>query len=159
MPTTVQAPPKLRLLITADPIDVGAEFTFLYTPEAGAIDAFVGTTRRYTDGRETAELVYESYEEMALKEMQALVEKASEQWPILRASIVHRSGVVPLAEPSVFIGVATTHRAEAFEACRFLIDALKREVPIWKYERYADGAGEWVGSGLLEGGSDILSRD
>ncbi|HET6567783.1 MAG TPA: molybdenum cofactor biosynthesis protein MoaE [Rhodothermales bacterium] len=143
--------PEVRLLVSKEPIDAAAECAFLYTPEAGGIDIFIGTTRRFTGERETVELVYECYTEMALREMRRLVDAAAEQWPVKRCCIVHRVGVVPLAEPSVFIGVATPHRAEAFEACRFLIDSLKREVPIWKYERYTDGSGEWVGSGMQAG--------
>lgn len=142
--------PDLRLVISENPIDVGSEYSFLCAPEAGGIDIFVGTTRKLTDGKETTRLVYECYPEMALREMRRLAEVAVAEWPIRRVCMVHRVGTVPVGESSIFIGVATPHRAEAFAACRFLIDNLKRDVPIWKYEQYADGSGEWVGAGTLK---------
>ncbi len=117
---------------------------FLYHPKAGGVDIFAGTTRQWTGERETVELSYECYEPMALKEMQVLLEEAAERWPLVRGCMVHRLGVVPVAEASVLIGVATPHRADAFEACKFLIDQLKVQVPIWKKEYYADGTTEWV---------------
>ena len=125
-------------------LDVGAANAFLRTPAAGGIVLFTGTTRQWTDGRETAELKYEAYEAMALKEMQRLAETARAKWPVEKVALLHRLGVVPLAEASVICGTATPHRTAAFEACRFLIDALKEHVPIWKREVYADGRTEWV---------------
>lgn len=126
------------------PLDVGAADAFLRTPAAGGITLFVGTTRQWTGGEETAELEYECYEAMALKEMQRLAEAARAEWPVERLVILHRLGVVPLAEASVAVGVATPHRDAAFEASRYLIDTLKAQVPIWKREVYADGRTEWV---------------
>ena len=126
------------------PLDVGAADAFLRTPAAGGIALFTGTTRQWTDGRETAELEYEAYEAMALKEMRRLAETARAKWPVEKIALLHRLGVVPLAEASVICGAATPHRAAAFAACRFLIDALKEHVPIWKCEVYADGRTEWV---------------
>lgn len=127
------------------PLDVGGAFSFLQTSEAGGIDIFVGTTRLWTGAKETVHLEYDCYRPMALKEIIRLADTASEYWPIKRMCIHHRLGVVPLAEASILIGVSTPHRKEAFEACRFLIDMLKRQVPIWKRERYADGTKEWIG--------------
>ena len=110
------------VVITADVLDTGAAVSFLLTPEAGGIDVFIGTTRQWTHGRETAELTYESYPDMAIQEMERLVTRAQARWPVLKACIFHRVSAVPIAEASVVIGVATPHRADAFEACRFLID-------------------------------------
>lgn len=130
--------------IQHDQLDVGRVFAFLQTPRAGGIDIFVGTTRQWTDGQETARLFYECYEAMARKEMQRLAEEARRRWPVERVCLIHRLGEVPLAEASVIVGVATPHRADAFAACRFLIDALKTDVPIWKREHFADGSTVWV---------------
>ena len=130
--------------ITENVLDTGAVVSFLHTPDAGGIDVFIGTTRQWTHGRETADLAYECYHEMAIREMERLVTMAQKQWPVLKACIFHRVGAVPIAQASVAIGVATPHRSDAFEACRFLIDTLKQDVPIWKYETYMDGSGEWV---------------
>lgn len=127
-----------------DPVDVGAAADFLRTPRAGGIDLFLGTTRQWTGADETVELAYEAYAPMALREMQALCDQAQERWAPFRTVLIHRLGVVPPAEVSVLIGVATAHRAAAFETCRWLIDTLKRQVPIWKRERYRDGRTEWI---------------
>ena len=89
-------------------------------------------------------LDYEAYPEMALGRMQQLAQTARQKWPILRIVMHHRIGRVPISEPSVAIAVSCPHRAEAFEACRWLIDQLKIDVPIWKKEIWADGSGTWV---------------
>ena len=134
----------VQIGVQTEPLDVGAVFAALQTPRAGGVAIFVGTTRQWTAGEETVRLEYEGYEAMALKEMHRLADEAAARWPIERLCIVHRLGVVPPAEASVVVGVATPHRAEAFEACRYLIDTLKQQVPIWKREVYADGTTEWV---------------
>ena len=124
-----------------------AEITrFLYGPMAGGVNIFVGVTRQWTEEKETQELSYEAFQSMALKEMKTLLEETSAKWPVIKACIHHRVGVVPPGEPSVIIGTATPHRNEAFESCRYLIDELKVRVPIWKKENYADGSKEWISS-------------
>jgi molybdopterin synthase catalytic subunit len=127
-----------------EPIEVTSFLPFLQIPAAGAIDLFLGITRRWTAGRETARLSYEAYEPMALREMETLVKETAGRWHVKRVCMIHRLGIVPVAEPSVMIGVATAHRNEAFEACRYLIDHLKTQVPIWKREHLMDGTTEWV---------------
>ena len=107
---------------------------------------FVGTTRQWTGDVETQKLEYEAYDGMATAEMERLASKARDQWSIERICILHRLGTVPISEASVIVGVSAAHRPEAFAACRFLIDTLKKNVPIWKAEHYADGRTEWVGS-------------
>lgn len=127
-----------------DQLDIKDVADFLYHPKAGGVDIFAGTTRQWTEEKETTELAYECYESMALKEMELLVTEAFEKWPVVKACMLHRLGVVPVAEASVIIGVSTPHRADAFEATRYLIDRLKIQIPIWKKEHYADGTTEWV---------------
>ena len=105
---------KNYLKLQKDPIDVGTAFTFLQTPEAGGVSLFVGTTRRWTQGRETVHLEYECYEVMALKEMDLLATEARKRWPIKRLCMIHRVGEVPFGEASVVVGVATPHRDAAF---------------------------------------------
>ena len=126
------------------PLDVAQAFAFLQTSRAGGLSVFAGTTRRWTSGVETVRLEYEGYRPMALAEMRKIAAEAAETWPILKACLVHRLGVVPAGEASVVVGVAAAHREEAFAACRFLIDTLKARVPIWKREVYRDGRAEWV---------------
>ncbi|MDE2827659.1 MAG: molybdenum cofactor biosynthesis protein MoaE [Bacteroidota bacterium] len=135
---------KRWLSLSKAPLDVVAAYQFLQTPAAGGIALFIGTTRQWTDGHETTLLVYESYEPMALREMHLMVDIAEKRWPISRACILHRLGEVPVTEASVLVGVATGHRPEGFEACRFLIDRLKVQVPIWKQEHLTDGQVNWI---------------
>ena len=132
------------------PLEVGEAYAFLTTPDAGAVAVFVGTTRRWTvggesgRGKETERLRYEAYAPMARAELARLAAEAQARWPVLRCWLTHRLGEVPVGEASVVVGVATAHRGDAFEACRWLIDTLKERVPIWKREVFADGAEEWV---------------
>lgn len=111
---------------------------------AGGIAVFAGTTRRITDGRETRDLHYEAYEDMARAQMEKLATEALQQWHLEKVLVAHRLGRVPHGEVSVLIAVSAAHRAPAFEACRFLIDSVKSQVPIWKKETFADGDSEWV---------------
>jgi molybdopterin synthase catalytic subunit len=122
---------------------------FVTSSQAGGINVFLGTTRAETtaEGRELIALHYEAYCEMALKQMRNLAHRARERWPIIKLALLHRVGRVNLGEPSVIIAVATPHRGDAFEACRFLIDTLKAEVAIWKKEVWADGSTSWVDPG------------
>ena len=130
--------------LTHEPIAYERALGHLVDEHCGGQAVFLGTTRRWTDGRETELLEYEAYEPMAHAELRRLVESAVSKWPVRRAVVIHRLGRVDAGEASVLIGVATPHRADAFAACRFLIDTLKARVPIWKKERYADGTTEWV---------------
>ncbi len=125
-------------------IDVAALEAAVADPAAGAIATFVGTTRNENSGRRVLRLEYEAYEPMALSEMRKLAEEAFRRWGITRAAVTHRIGVVEIGEASVAIAVSAPHRAEAFSACRFLIDRIKEIVPIWKKEHF-EGGEIWVG--------------
>ena len=132
--------------LQADPIDTANVIAFVSAPHAGGIDVFLGTTReeRDADGRELIALDYEAYEDMAMKQLCDLAAEARRRWPVVKLAIVHRTGRVKLAEPSVVIAVACPHRGEAFDACRWIIDTLKKDVAIWKKEVWSDGSGTWV---------------
>ncbi len=130
--------------LTAEPLEIDVVARFLRDERAGAIDLFLGTTRRWTHGDETVELEYEAYEAMAIEEMQRIAAEAAASWPVTKLAAHHRTGRVAVADASVLVGVSSPHRAEAFDACRFLIDELKQRLPVWKRERYADGEEEWV---------------
>ena len=121
-------------------IDTAALLKAIKRPEDGAAAIFEGIVRNNTRGRRTLYLDYESYEEMALKQMEELAERALEDFKIRDVALVHRLGRLQIGETSVLIVVASAHRAAAFDACRWLIDALKRTVPIWKKEYFEDGA-------------------
>jgi len=130
--------------LTEEPIDAANLLERAQSPEAGAVVLFLGTTRRLTDGRETACLKYEAYPTMATKELERLEAEARRRWPLTECLITHRLGTVALGEASVAIVVASAHRREAFAAGEWLIDTLKERVPIWKQEQWANGETEWV---------------
>jgi MoaE-MoaD fusion protein len=116
------------------------------TDADGAIVTFSGVTRDHNEGAEVLLLSYETYTEMAQRVMCGIFEEAVKRFPITRARVVHRLGDVPVGEASVVVVVASPHRGPAFDACQFLMDRLKNEVPIWKREKLKDGDGErWVG--------------
>ncbi len=125
--------------ITTEPLNIGEIARRVVPVNCGAIVTLDGFVRQFTKGRETEYLVYEAYEPMALKEMEKLIARAHEQFEIENVGIVHRLGKLEIGETSVVISVASPHRRAAFEACEWLIKELKKTVPIWKKEVYADG--------------------
>lgn len=134
--------------ITEGPIDYAALTERVRSDRAGAVCLFLGTVRELTGDKRTTSLEYEAYPEMARRKLAELDAEARRRWPILEAAIVHRVGHLDLGEISVAVAVSCPHRAEAFEASRWLIDTLKEVVPIWKKELWADGTEEWVHPGL-----------
>jgi molybdopterin synthase catalytic subunit len=119
------------------PIDLAA--LTATAPQDGALALFVGVVRNTNAGRGVLHLEYEAYEEMAKSELDAIEAEARRRWPIRELRIVHRLGRMEIGEASVAVAATSAHRAEAFEACRFAIDTLKKTAPIWKREFYADG--------------------
>ncbi len=126
--------------IVRGPIDLQTTRKGLEHPEDGSALFFDGIVRNNTRGRRTLYLVYEAYESMALSEMEKLAQAALEQFKVRDVFLIHRLGRLEIGETSVLIGVASAHRVAAFEACRWLIDTLKKTVPIWKKEYFEDGA-------------------
>lgn len=131
------------ITLTSEPIDTTSALAYLQSEQAGAIDVFLGTVRNNTQERPVDRLEYEAYDRMAISEMQKIADEACLRWPVLRYAIIHRKGTLQIGEMAVLIGVATAHRADAFEACRYMIDTIKQTVPIWKKEVFTDGD-EWV---------------
>lgn len=134
----VPAEPLVKLV--RELIDRDALVAALKQPGDGAVVVFDGIVRDNTRGRKTLYLDYEAYEEMALAEMRKLAAEAGERFAIDRVGVVHRLGRLEIGESSIVIVVTSAHRAAAFDACRWLIDTLKRTVPVWKKEHFADGA-------------------
>ena len=124
---------RVRAFMTGDPV-------------LGGITTFEGATRREIDSEHgpLVRLEYEAYETMALQQLGHLAAEAKRRWSAGRVAIVHRLGVVAVGEVSVMIAAACGHRAESFTACRWLIDELKRDVPIWKKNVFGDGFTRWV---------------
>lgn len=126
--------------ITHDRINMSAIVEKLKQPQDGAAVVFEGIVRNHSRGRRTLFLQYEAYEPMAAKQLEELATQARMQFQIDDVAIVHRLGRLEIGESSVLIVVVSAHRVAAFEACRWLIDTLKKTVPIWKKEHFADGA-------------------
>jgi molybdopterin synthase catalytic subunit len=110
----------------------------------GAVVSFWGRVRNRNENREVAALEYTSYEELALKEGRRIMAEAVDLFALEAARAVHRIGSLALGDAAVVVEVATGHRAEGFEACRWIIDEIKSRVPIWKREHYVEGGKEWV---------------
>jgi len=129
--------------LTVDPIEITSVARRVVPPECGATVTLDGYVRKFTNGRETLHLFYEAYEPMAIKEMRKLIDQAKRDFAISSVGIVHRLGQLEIGETSIVISVAAPHRKAAFDACEWIIRELKRTVPIWKKEVFAD-AEKWA---------------
>ena len=136
----VDAGPERSTMLTQAPIDTAKIIASAKRGEDGAVVVFDGIVRNQTRGRQTLYLDYEAYEEMATRQMAELAREARSQFGVRHVTIVHRLGRLQIGESSVLIVVASAHRGQAFDACRWLIDTLKKTVPIWKKETFVDGA-------------------
>jgi molybdopterin synthase catalytic subunit len=136
--------PRIFTQIVDRPIDQSGLEEKISNPDAGALGWFVGVTRRTTGDRVTSFLSYQAHLPMAQRQLQQLAEQAAERFSLLGVVIVHRLGEVPIGQASVLVGCSSGHRKETFEALQWIMDTLKRDVPIWKQERYQDGSKEWV---------------
>ena len=145
-----------RASIVREVINTQAVLQNVKAPEDGAAVVFEGVVRNNTRGRRTLYLDYEAYEEMALKQMEELASRAIERYGVRRVAIVHRLGRLEIGGISVLIAVASAHRGAAFDACRWIIDTLKKTVPIWKKEYFEDGA-VWADGEPFP--AEILSRE
>ena len=143
--------PPVVTALTRDVIDARKLVSAAKRDEDGAVVVFDGIVRNHTRDRQTLYLDYEAYEEMALKQMEALSHEAIARFLVRHVTLVHRLGRLSVGETSVLIVVASAHRAQAFDACRWLIDTLKKTVPIWKKETFVDGAVWAAGEPFPEG--------
>ncbi len=131
---------EAHVAIVREAIDTDAILREIKAGGDGAVCVFDGIVRDNTRGRQTVHLDYEAYEEMALKQMQGLRAEAIANFGVREVAIVHRLGRLVVGQTSVLIAVASAHRGAAFDACRWVIDTLKKTVPIWKHEQFVDGA-------------------
>src|SRR6185437_4570637 len=129
-----------KIEIVWEKIDSHAVVEAIKRPEDGAVAVFEGIVRNHSRNRRTLYLDYEAYEPMALKKLEGLADQARAQFAVREVAIMHRLGRLEIGETSVLIVVASAHRGAAFDACRWLIDTLKKTVPIWKKEHFEDGA-------------------
>lgn len=133
----------IDIQLTEKALNAQACIDFALSGSAGAVDVFIGTVRDHTEGRSVVRLEYEAYEPMAIAEMRKIADQASRQWQVQKIAIHHRVGTLHIGDAAVVVAVSTPHRAEAFEACKWVIDTLKQTVPIWKKEIFEDGE-VWV---------------
>ncbi len=130
--------------ITENEIRVEKLYGELYNLTCGAIVTFEGRVRNHNDLKQVIRLEYECYYPMAIKILEEIKSQAIEKWDIKKIIVVHRIGEIPIGDIAVWIGVMSHHREEAFEACRYVIDELKKRAPIWKRETYHDETAVWV---------------
>lgn len=142
---------EITAAVTADPIDVARHIGAVADPSCGGVAIFVGTVRNSAAvesnaGKGVVGLEYETHPTLSEERLGEVAAEATAKWDLAKVACVHRTGACALGEPTVVVACSSPHRADALEACRFMIDTIKRTVPIWKKEIYADGSA-WVGAG------------
>lgn len=130
--------------ITVKPIDAATLKREIEKPESGACLIFEGWVRNHNEGKAVDRLEYSSYETLANKEGQRILEEAKEKFAINSAICEHRVGLLEIGEMAVWVGVSSGHRGSCFDACRYIIDEVKGRVPIWKKEHYVEGTSDWI---------------
>ncbi|HUL50188.1 MAG TPA: molybdenum cofactor biosynthesis protein MoaE [Gemmatimonadales bacterium] len=131
--------------LTRDSIFIDRLLRAVASPEHGGTCLFIGTVRSGSDeSAPVTDIEYSAYDEMVEVEMARIVDEVRSRWPVARVALQHRIGIVPLGQASIAVVAAAPHRDVAFQCCRYVIEEVKRRVPIWKKERHADGTAEWV---------------
>ncbi|MGI8400293.1 MAG: molybdenum cofactor biosynthesis protein MoaE [Gemmatimonadaceae bacterium] len=133
-----------RSAIVTRLIDPAALIAEVRSPAYGAISSFIGTVREINDGRKVSAIEYSAYAAMAESELTRILDEAEERFGVQSIVIEHRTGTLELGDVSVAIVAAHEHRASALDCTRFVIEEIKKRVPIWKMEHYVDGTREWV---------------
>ena len=137
--------------ITYAPLNVNEIYQLADNSANGAVVLMTGTVREQTEGKPVTYLEYQAYEPMATKIFQQIADRISQQWQDTNSVIIHhRVGKLQIQEISVLVAVGCPHRQEAFSACKYAIDTLKHNAPIWKKEHFADGVSSWVSIGACE---------
>lgn len=129
--------------VTTEPLSVDEAYAAVRRDDCGAVALFVGTVRDHHDGKKVTSISYTAFREMAEKEFARIAAEAQARWKVGAVYVAHRTGKLAIGDASVVIAVSSAHRAEAFEACRHVIEALKKMAPIWKEEFYETGKA-WV---------------
>lgn len=131
--------------LTRRPIEPGALLAAVSDPGLGGAALFLGTVRRGAEDGPVAGIEYTAYEEMVVAEFDRILAEARQRWPGGRVAVCHRLGTVPAGEASIAIAAAMPHRSDAFAACRYIIEEVKRRLPVWKQEVLDDGTRRWRG--------------
>ncbi|MCG8467430.1 MAG: molybdenum cofactor biosynthesis protein MoaE [Gemmatimonadetes bacterium] len=139
-------PTSIRTAITPDPLDRFLGRAPLGSHSDGAVLVFEGRVRDTNEGRPVARLGYEAYVDMATRELDAICREAGDRFAVGAISAAHRVGELELGDVSVVVGVAAPHRDACYAASRWVIEEIKRRLPVWKHEHYSDGESAWVGA-------------
>lgn len=134
---------NVDIKISEEPLSIDEIYDFVLDDYCGAVVLFIGTVRNHLGDQEVTHLDFQAYESMAISEMKKIADRCRSRYPVVKLAIHHKKGMVKVKEKAVIIGVSAPHRKEAFEACEFLIDELKKTVTIWKKEFFIDGS-HWV---------------
>lgn len=133
-----------NIITQREPINIEKLLENGESPSDGADLVFIGKVRDHSRGKTVLHIDYEIYDTMAIKELNRIADETLTNWKISRILIVHRYGRVNIGEPSIVIAVSSSHRDESYQGSRYIIDEIKKRVPIWKKEFYSDGS-EWIG--------------
>ena len=134
----------IRTWITDQPLDTAHVLAAVGTPADGAVLMFAGTVRNQNDGRAVTGMRYDAYADMAARVLRAIADEAGARWDVSAIAAAHRTGELVIGDMAVAIAVSSPHRAEAFDAGRYVIEETKRRLPVWKQERYADAVPRWL---------------
>ncbi len=140
----MKATERYWLEVSASPLQPEALLDFVRSDRSGGIDMFLGAVRNINEGRQVSGLSYEAYPAMCEKLLAEIILDAMERWPIHKIAAHHRLGSLALQDYAVIVAVSSQHRAEAFAACRHIIDEIKHSLPIWKKEHYVNHPSQWV---------------
>jgi molybdopterin synthase catalytic subunit len=137
-------------LVTSEPLDAMTLMAAVRKDESGAVALFAGVARNHSEGREVAALEYDAHPSLAAKKLREVADEVRARWPVTGIAIHHRTGRLAIGEASLLVAVSAAHRREAFEACQYAVDRVKRIVPVWKKEIWTDGSGQWVSGHPVE---------
>ena len=132
------------VLLTTAPLDARALEAAVTDPTAGAVVTFAGVVRNHHQGRAVDHLEYEAFEPMAVAQLKTILAEATERWELGRTAVAHRLGRLEIGDAAVVVVVAAAHRGPAFEACRYIMDRIKDDVPIWKHETWGRSADQYA---------------
>lgn len=135
---------SIQVFVSADPLSLETAVQSVVDPAHGAIDTFIGTVRNMHEGKSVTGITYDVHEALAKKAFYEICEEAQGLWPDTRYYASHYQGVLDVSGISIIIAVSSPHRAESFEACRYVIEEIKKRAPVWKKEHYVDGMSDWL---------------
>lgn len=130
--------------VTTDEINLADALAKVKNPDHGAIDFFVGLVRNNHNGKDVSGITYDAHDKLAEKSFDEICREAMGFWPGTHYAVLHYKGELPVGGTSIVIAVSSAHRAESFEACRYVIDEIKARAPVWKREHYREGKSEWL---------------